>query len=160
GSGGDGGPAVDANLNFPGAVAVDRDGNVYIADAGNNRVRRVDASSGTITTIAGTGSSGSGGDGGQATSATLYLPYGLAIDLDGSLLISDSFNHRIRRIDKTTGIIRTIAGTGTMGFFGDGGPAMNAQLFDPRGIAVDAAGNIFVAEFGNHRVRRIDRATN
>lgn len=158
GFGGDGRGALFAALNNPAHLAVDSSRNIYIADTGNGRIRRVDAASGIITTFAGGGEPADGrGDGLPATEARLVAPFGLLLDR-GFLYVSDGgfeANH-IRRIDLASGIITTIAGTGPGGFAGDGGPAINAQLSEPRGIAADAAGNLYVAEIGNDRVRRID----
>ena len=148
---GDGGPAVAARLNFPYDVAVDASGNLYITDRNNHRIRKVD-STGTITTIAGTGERGFGGDGGPATQARLNLPYGVAVDGAGNLYIADLANHRIRKVD-STGTITTIAGTGERGFGGDGGPAIQAQLDYPTGVAVDGAGTLYIADASNHRIR-------
>ena len=152
--GGDGGPAVEAKLSSPAGVAVDGAGNVYIADWGNRRIRRVDPS-GIITTIAGTGESGSSGDGGPAVEAKLSSPAGVAVDGAGNVYISDPGDYRIRRVDPS-GIITTIAGTGVRGFIGDGGPAVEAKLDGPRGIAVDGAGNVYIADSGSNRIRRVD----
>ena len=172
GFGGDGGPAVNAGLNFPTGVAVDRNGDLYIADQGNHRVRKVGAATGLITTVAGTGTPGFGGDGGPATSAQLNLPSGIALGRDGRdnlfLLIADRDNHRIRRVDAVTGTITTVAGDGTPGFGGDGGPAANAQLRFPTGVGLNtrsgftpftAFSTIYIADFSNRRIRKIDGAT-
>ena len=150
---GDGGPAVKAELYTPRGVAVDGVGNLYIADSGIHRIRRVDAN-GTITTIAGTGRAGFSGDGGPAVKVQLYTPRGVAVDGVGNLYIADRVNHRIRRVD-AAGIITTIAGTGRIGFSGDGGPAGGAQLFSPDGVAVDGAGNLFITDSGNRRIRKV-----
>jgi len=148
---GDGGPATAAELGSPVAVAVDAAGNVLIADT--FRVRRVDATSGIITTIAGNGMfPPDSGDGGPATDAQLAA-VGLAFDAAGNLFIADA--DRIRRIDANTGIISTVAGTGIRGYSGDGGPAIAAQLYEPLGLAFDTAGNLFVADAWNYRVRRV-----
>ena len=156
GFGGDGGPATDAQLNYPAGVAVDGAGKVYVADVGNQRLRRIDTA-GVISTIAGTGQSGFSGDGGPATDAALSYLRGVAVDAAGNVYVADERNQRVRRID-TAGVISTIAGTGQSGFSGDGGPATDAQLFYPAGVAVDAAGNVYVADELNQRVRRIDTA--
>ena len=150
----DGGPAVEAELYNPAGVAVDGAGNLYIADASNNGIRKVD-STGTITTIAGTGELGFSGDGGPAVEAELYDPAGVAVDSAGNLYIADSGNQRIRKVD-STGTITTIAGTGELGFSGDGGPAVEAELRSPRGVAVDSAGNVYIADYRNRRIRKVD----
>ena len=155
GSAGDGGQALNAQLNNPYGLARDPAGNLYIADAFNSKVRRVDPS-GVITTYAGTGLAGSSGDGGPATAATLKLPYALAADGAGNLYISDVASHVIRRIDRTTGVITTFAGTGAANFSGDGGPASTAQLNGPAGMVFDAAGNLYFGDLNNNRVRKID----
>ncbi|MFE5934257.1 RICIN domain-containing protein [Streptomyces sp. NPDC056470] len=147
------GPAVSAQLNCPCGVAVDDEGNVFIADADNHRVRRITAD-GTISTVAGTGTAGFGGDGGFATAAQLNRPLGVAVDSMGVLYVAECDNHRVRRVT-TDGKISTVAGTGTPGFNGDGGPAMSAQLNCPRGVAVDGADNVFIADADNHRVRKV-----
>lgn len=152
---GDGGPAVGAALDGPRAVAFGPAGDVYVADDNNNRIRRVDAA-GTITTVAGTGMTGGEGDGGPATAAELARPRGVAVDAGGTLYIADSMNHRVRLVD-AAGTIVTLAGIGREGYGGDGGPADRARLFLPRGVAVDAAGQVFVADTNNSRVRRISR---
>ena len=150
----DGGPAVEADLYNPAGVAVDGAGNLYIADASNNGIRKVD-STGTITTIAGTGELGFSGDGGPAVEADLYNPASVAVDSAGNVYISDTDNQRIRKVD-STGTITTIAGTGEVGFSGDGGPAVEAELRNPYGVAVDSAGNVYIADAGNQRIRKVD----
>jgi sugar lactone lactonase YvrE len=156
GSGGDGGPATSAQLNSPRGLAVDS-GNLYIADSVNNRVRKVDLATGTITTFAGTGVAGFSGDGGPATAAQLNGPAGVVV-ASGSLYIADFTGNRVRRVDLATGTITTFAGTGVAGFSGDGGPAAAAQLNTPRFLAV-ASGNLYITDSGNHRVRKVDLAT-
>jgi DNA-binding beta-propeller fold protein YncE len=151
---GDGGPATAALLQDPKGVAAAPSGDVYIADAGNERVRRVDRN-GTITTVAGTGTEGFAGDGGPAPAAQLNHPRGVAVDGHGLLFVVDSMNHRVRIVDPS-GIIATVAGCGRQGFSGDGGSATGARLFEPRGLAVDLAGHLFVADSYNDRIRRVD----
>jgi sugar lactone lactonase YvrE len=153
GSGGDGGPASRAAMNYPRGIAVDGTGNLYIADTDNQRIRKVD-SSGIITTLAGNGTSGFSGDGGPATDAQLAFPVGLTIDGAGNLFIADSVNNRIRKVTPD-GIVTTAAGSGMYGFRGDGGPALSASLAYPNGVAVDAAGNLFIADTSNQRVRKV-----
>lgn len=155
---GDGGAAASALLRLPTALAVDAAGDLYIADTGNHRVRRI-SSTGIMTTVAGDGRQGFGGDGGAATAASIDSPGGLAIDAAGDLLIADTHNQRLRSVDAATGVIRTIAGTGAAGYAGDSGTASTARLALPHGISVDAAGNIYIADTANQRVRRIDAAT-
>ncbi|MCY4595485.1 MAG: NHL repeat-containing protein, partial [Bryobacterales bacterium] len=156
GYGGDGGPAAGAELASPSGVAVDGSGNLYIADESNHRVRRVDPA-GVITTVAGTAALGYGGDGGPAASAELAFPLGVAVDGSGNLYIADSWNDRVRKVDRA-GVITTVAGTGERGYGGDGGPAASAQLYSPRGVAVDGSGNLYIADSSNDRVRRVDLA--
>lgn len=153
---GDGGPAVSAGLGSPQAIALDSRGNLYIA--GFSRIRRVDAVTGIITTVAGNGTAPRSGDGGPATAAT-FAANGLAIDNADNLYIGDNYNHQIRRIDAQTGIITTIAGSGANEYSGDGGPALQAGLMKPFGLAVDAQGNVYFGDTGSYRVRRIDKAT-
>jgi hypothetical protein len=152
---GDDGPATTAQLMGPRGLAVAADGNLYIADFGNHRVRRVGLSSGRITTVAGTGTAGFSGDDGLATAAQLANPTAVAVDAAGNLYIADNGNHRVRRVDPS-GVITTVAGTGAQGFSGDRGPAIAAQLNSPVGVAVDTAGSLYIADRGNERVRRVD----
>lgn len=150
GFGGDGGPATAAQLRSPIGIAVDSAGNLFIADSSNFRVRKVTAD-GAISTIAGTGRPGFAGDGGRATAAFVW-PTVLALDASGNLLIAESNNNRVRKIDGN-GIITTFAGNGTPSFAGDGGPAASAQLSTPQGLAVDTAGNVYISDGGNYRIR-------
>ncbi len=156
---GDGSLATAAQLNFPLSVAVDGAGNLYVADAYNHRIRKVDAATGNIATVAGTGAPGFSGDGGPATAAQLNLPYGLALDGSSNLYVADTGNHRIRKVDAVTGNIATVAGTGAPGFSGDGNPAVDAGLNHPRDVAPDGSGNLYIADTGNHRMRKVDAAT-
>ncbi|MFF5633749.1 RICIN domain-containing protein [Streptomyces sp. NPDC012825] len=150
---GDGVPATSAQLNWPRSVAVDGAGTVYVADSSNHRVRGITAD-GTISTVAGTGRAGFGGDGGPAASAQLNNPFGLAVDGDGTLYVAEFNGHRVRRIT-ADGKISTVAGTGTAGSKGDGGPAVSAQLNRPQALAVDGEGVLYVADSGNHRIRKV-----
>ncbi|MCP2297176.1 NHL repeat-containing protein [Nocardia amikacinitolerans] len=154
---GDNQPAINAELNVPEGVAVDGAGNLYIADLHNQRVRRVDPA-GVITTVAGTGTDGYNGDNQPAIHADLDYPNGVAVDGVGNLYIADLRNHRVRKVDHATGVITTVAGTGTGGYNGDNQPAIDAELHYPEGVAVDRAGNLYIADTGNQRVRRVDPA--
>ncbi|MBB4664958.1 hypothetical protein [Conexibacter arvalis] len=154
--GGDGGPAAAAFLRSPGGVAALPDGGFLIADTGNDRIRRVDAS-GTITTVAGNAFSGALGDGGPAASATLSAPARVVPLAGGGFLIADTGHHRVRRVD-AAGTITTVAGHGTAGFAGDGGPATAAALNEPEGVSVRADGAIAIADAGNERIREVDPA--
>jgi sugar lactone lactonase YvrE len=175
---GDGGPATSAELYYPLDVAFDRSDNLYIADAGNNVIRKVDAQTGIISTFAGNGTNpttssgnawgiagGYSGDGGLATAAQLSWPSGIAFDQTGHLYIADTGNNVIRKVDANTGVITTVAGNGfgarlqrwgSGAYSGDGGPAISAELNWPTGIAVDDAGNLFIADTNNSRVRKVD----
>lgn len=155
GDAGDGGPATSALLNSPTDVAVDLDGYVYVADRGNHRIRRIEPGSGLIETVMGTGTAGFAGDGGPAASVQLSSPRSVEVGSDGRLYVADEGNHRIRVWDRATDTVETFAGTGTNGFSGDGGPAVAARLWGPSGVSSDDVGNIYVADRGNHRVRRI-----
>jgi len=159
GYGGDGGLASQTLLNNPVAVATDKSGNLYIADQGNYRVRMVNISTGNISTVAGTGVQGYSGDGAAATSAQFGSISAVAVDAFGNLFVADSTYSVVRRVDFATGIIATIAGNGTAGFAGDTGPASAAKLNSPKGLALDRAGNLFIADYGNYRIRRVDAVT-
>lgn len=153
---GDGGPATIATLTAMSGVATDRSGNLYIADTWADRVRKIDLH-GTISTVAGTSEEGRSGDGGPAIEARLNRPHGLAIDDSGNIYIADTDNHLIRRVD-ASGMISTVAGTGEAGYSGDGRSATEAQLDEPHAVAIDPAGNVFIADTGNRTVRRVDAA--
>jgi sugar lactone lactonase YvrE len=156
GFGGDGGPATAAQLNSPFGVAIDSVGNLYIADPFTSRIRKVTAA-GVINTVAGNGSFGFSGDGGPATSAQLNFPASVAVDSVGNLYFSDSANNRIRKVTPA-GTISTVAGNGTAGFSGDGGPATAAQLNSPFGVAIDLVGNLYIADPNNDRIRKVTAA--
>ena len=153
---GDGGAATSAQLNRPSGVAVDAGGTVYVADLSNHCIRAI-SPAGIIRTVAGTGNAGYSGDGGPATSAQLNQPYGVAVDAAGTVYVADVSNQRIRAISPA-GVIRTVAGTGTAGYGGDGAAATSAQLSSPYGVAVDAGGTVYVADYGNQRIRAISPA--
>ncbi len=197
---GDGGPAIDAELEFPTGVAVDKGGNIYIADSGNNVIREISGgnintivggvagqllndpesvlvdssgnlyiseqsgyriskfSNGNLTVLAGNGNIGYSGDNGPGTDASLNEPTGIALDSKGYLYLCDTINGRIRKLSPG-GIITTIAGLGSPGYFGDGGPATQALLFFPRGIAVDPSGNVYIADTDNYIVRELKPVT-
>ena len=150
GFGGDNGPATSAQLSSLQGIAVDSVGNLYIADVGNNRIRKV--SNGVITTVVGNGTPGYSGDNGPATSALLDGPVGVGVDSAGNLYIADAFSV-IRKVSK--GVITTVAGNGTAGYSGDNGPATSAQLYNPCGLAVDSAGNLYIADTKNYRIRKV-----
>ena len=149
----DGKLATETELSFPAGVATDAEGNVYVADSLNHRIRKIDVN-GIMTTIAGTGAPYSGGDGGPATEAQIPYPVAVASDARGYLYVAEGQGHRIRRID-VDGTIATLAGTGLRGYSGDGGPASRARLAYPAGIVADSSGNVYIADSWNHRVRRI-----
>jgi trimeric autotransporter adhesin len=152
---GDGGPATSAQLNNPTGVFVDASGNIFIADKLNNRIRKVSA--GTITTVAGNGIEGFSGDNGPATSAALYSPSGVFVDASGNIFIAVAFSNRIREV--SGGIITTVAGNGAQVFAGDGGLATSASLSRPSGVAVDASGDVFIADTNNNRIREVSAST-
>lgn len=156
---GEGGPALGARLDSPGAVAVDSAGNLLIADTHNHRIRRVEFATGLITTVVGTGVAGSGAEGVAASASMVDLPTALAFDAAGNLFYADGRRQVVRRVDHSTGQVRTVAGNGVQGSQGDGGPALAASLDSPAGLAVDAVGNVFVSDSHNQRVRRLDAAT-
>ncbi|HEV2202321.1 MAG TPA: BACON domain-containing carbohydrate-binding protein [Bryobacteraceae bacterium] len=162
GSSGDNGDAAVATMNFPAGIALDAAGNIYIADRGNARVRLVTVSTHIMTTVAGTGVAGFGGDGSQASAAQLANPFGVAVDSTGNVYIADRglylTNGRLRKV-APGGVITTVAGTGGTGPGGDGGPAASAQLNAPKGLALDATGNVYIADTNDNRVREVTRST-
>ena len=152
---GDGGPATQAGLNYPYGVALDQAGNIYIPDSGNNRIREVNAATQIITTYAGNGTLGSAGDSGAATQANLYSPSGVAFDPAGNLYIADTQNNRIRKVSQATGNISTFAGNGAGLYSGDGASAFAAGLYGPYGITFDPDSNLLIADYFDHRIRRV-----
>lgn len=156
--GGDGGPARQARLNFPTAVAVDQQGTLFIADTMNHRVRRVDAITGIITTLAGTGQARFSGDGGPADQAALNEPAALALDGQGRLFIADQSNNRVRVVDLASGLIATFAGTGSAAYDGDEAPATSASLAGPSGLVV-RDGVLYIADTFSSRIRAVDLST-
>src|SRR6266849_9892734 len=156
----DGGPANAALLNGPFDVAFDAAGNLYFSDTFNCRIRRVDARTDVISTVAGNGDKGYSGDGGPATGASLNEPYGIVLDRAGNIFTADRLNRRVRRIDAASGVITTSAGTGVAAYSGDGGPASRAGLAEPNGLAFDAAQrHLYITDVADNRVRVIDLST-
>lgn len=156
--GGPGGPALSTNIGNPFGVEIGPDGALYITEVSNHRVRRLDLKSNQLTTVAGCGRKGYSGDGGPATSAELNEPYEVRFDRQGNMYFVEMQNHLIRRVDAQTGRIATVAGTGQSGYAGDGGQARQAQFRQPHSIGLDDRGCLYVADIGNHRIRRIDLA--
>ena len=163
---GDSGAATNAQISNPSGICIDKKNNLYISDYGNNKIRKVDALTGIISTFAGIGTHGYmggnvgySGDGGQATAAVFSGPIQVFADKSDNIFICDQYNHGIRKVDAITGIITTIAGIGTAGYTGDGGLAIHAQLNQPGGIFVDDRENMFIAEYGDGGIRKIDGAT-
>jgi sugar lactone lactonase YvrE len=153
---GDGSPAIGARVNWPRAVAFDKDDNLFIADTENQRIRKISKATGIITTVAGTGTSGGLGDGGLATAAQLSGPRDIAFDSEGNLFIADEYNHRVRKITMSTGVITTVAGTGTGGNSGDNGPATGAALNHPYSIATDSDNNLYISDLFNNKIRKVN----
>jgi trimeric autotransporter adhesin len=151
--------ATGAKVKLPGGIWLDDSTNLYFADTGNHRIRRVDAATGSITTVAGSGSGGYAGDGGPALSASLKSPADVCLDASNSLYIADTGNHVVRRVDAATGTITTFAGNGLAEFSNDGRLATLAGLYSPGGVGVDASLNVYIADTGNHRIRKVDAAT-
>ncbi|MDB5334848.1 MAG: pknD 5 [Planctomycetaceae bacterium] len=153
---GDSGPATKAGIGGPFGVVVGPDGALYICETENHAVRRVDLKTGVITTVAGSGKEGYGGDGGAATKAACREPYEIRFDKPGNMYFVEMKNQIVRKVAHDTGVISTIAGTGKSGFAGDGGPATAALLNAPHSISLDADGNVYIADIGNHRLRIVD----
>ena len=157
---GDNGLATAANLYFLYGIAVDTAGNIYTSSVDDySRIRMITKSTGYITTIAGTGTYGYSGDNGPATAAQLRAPYGIALDTAGNIYLTDADNNNLRMVTRSTGIITTIAGSGTFGYSGDNGPATSAELYGPFGVALDTAGNIYIADAYNGRIRMVTSNT-
>ena len=156
---GDGSRPTLAALATPAGIVFDSRGDLFVADSAAHRVRKVDLDRNIITTVAGTGQPGFIGDGGPASIAALNSPYGLAIDHDDNLYIADAGNNRIRKVDLATGIITTVAGSGSPGFEGDDGSALDATFHSPHGVAVDEDKNIYIADTLNNRIRKVDSAS-
>ncbi len=148
--------ALKTNIGQPFGVEIGPDGGLYITEVANHRVRRVDLASGRITTVAGSGEQGYAGDGGPATAALLNEPYEVRFDRQGHMYFVEMRNHIVRRVDKHSGQISTVAGTGRPGYSGDGGRATDAMLKNPHSIALDNDGQLYIADIGNHRIRRVD----
>jgi sugar lactone lactonase YvrE len=158
-SSGDGGLATAASINNPRGIVFDVSGNYYVVDGYGCRVRKVTHSTGYITTVAGTGSCSYNGDGAKGTAASLQSPWGVAVDSSGNIYIADTGNHRVRLVTSSTGIITTVAGTGTSGYTGDRGAATSATLAEPRGVALDSSGNIYIADHTNGCIQKVTYAT-
>lgn len=156
---GDGGPAKDAAVSGPFGVTVGPDGALYVCETTGHRIRRIDLETGIITTVAGSGRKGYAGDGGPALEADLNEPYEVRFDAQGNMVFVEMQNHVVRKVDRETGVISTIAGTGEAGFSGDGGPATKATMKNPHSICFDGAGQLYICDIGNHRVRRVDNET-
>ena len=156
---GDGGPAPEALMREPFMCAFDAAGNLYVAESRNHCVRRIDARTGTITTVAGTGELGYSGDGGPAVEAQMSEPYSIRIDRNDDLYIVDRLNCAVRRVDAATGIITTVAGTGEAGYSGDGGPGTEAMLREPNDCFLDGRGGLLIADIQDQRIRRLDLAS-
>jgi sugar lactone lactonase YvrE len=153
---GDGGPGTKAQVNNPYGVTMGPDGALYFCEIGTHRVRRLDLKTNLISTVAGSGQKGYSGDGGPALAAVMNEPYEVRFDPAGNMFVAEMQNHVVRRVDAKTQVITTVAGTGTAGFGGDGGPANQAQLRQPHSIAFDGEGRLLICDIGNHRIRRVD----
>lgn len=158
-NGGSEGTALQTNIGEPFGVEIGPEGGLYVCEVRNHRVWRVDLKGGTAKVVAGSGKAGYAGDGGNATAALLNEPYEVRFDKAGNMLFVEMKNHVVRKVDGKTGLISTIAGTGKPGFAGDGGPATKAQLLTPHSIALDADDNVYIADIGNHRIRKVDSKT-
>jgi streptogramin lyase len=153
------GAALRTNIGEPFGVEIGPDGGLYICEVRNHRVWRMDLKNGHLRVVAGSGKAGYAGNGGKATEALLNEPYEIRFDKTGNMFFVEMKNHLVRKVDAKTGIISTIAGTGMPGFGGDGGPAVKAQFLTPHSIALDAEDNLYIADIGNHRIRKVDAKT-
>lgn len=156
---GDEGDALRVNIGQPFGVEIGPDGALYVTEVQHHRVRRIDLQDGSISTVAGSGEKGYSGDNGPAVKARMNEPYEVRFDQDGHLFVVEMQNHIVRRVDRQTGIITTVAGTGEQGYAGDNGPAVAAKFSQPHSIALDHAGGLYIADIGNHRIRRVDLKT-
>ncbi|MEX2285960.1 MAG: hypothetical protein WD648_02650 [Planctomycetaceae bacterium] len=156
---GDGGPATRAEVGGPFGLSIGSDGALYLCEISSHVIRRIDEKTGLISTVAGSGRKGYAGDGGPATKALLNEPYEILFDRDGNMFFVEMKNNLVRRVEAKTGMISTVAGTGTQGFSNDGGPAVKAQLAMPHSIALDDRGQLYICDIGNHRIRRVDLST-
>lgn len=156
---GDGGPATQAGVAEPYGLVIGPDGGLYVCEIAGHVIRRIDLDDGTIRTVVGTGESGNDGDGGPALQARIDQPYEVRFDGDGDLYFVDMTQNVVRRVDAQTQVITTIAGNGTAGFSGDGGPAVEARLKQPHSICLDDGGHLYICDIGNHRIRIVDLAT-
>jgi streptogramin lyase len=156
GSSGDGGSAREAGIGEPFGLVIGPDQALYVCEVKNHKVRRIDERTGFITTVLGLGVAGYDGDGGIATRASCNEPYEVRFDQHGNMFVVEMQNHLVRRVEAKTGIVTTVAGSGRPGFSGDGGPAAKARLKQPHSIALDGAGSLYIADIGNHRIRRVD----
>ncbi len=159
GADGDGGPAIAAQVGNPYGLTLGPDGALYVCEVDTERVRRIDMADGSISTVAGTGEIGYSGDGGPARDAQLNDPYEVRFDADGNMYFVEMLNAVVRRVDARSGTISTVAGTGERGFSGDGGPAELARFDRPHSIALDGKAGLYIADIGNHRIRRVDLST-
>jgi hypothetical protein len=159
GWGGDGGPALQAACETPYMCAFDPQGHMYVCMGQHHRIRRMDATTGIITLVAGTGENGYSGDGGPALQATFNMPYALTVDTNGDIYVAERGNPIVRKIDGQTGRITTLAGTGEKGYSGDGGPANEARLREPNDVFLDGKGGLLIADVQDQRIRRVDLRT-
>ncbi len=159
GCSGDGGPAINAACADPYMCAFDAQGNMFVCMGQDHRIRRMDARTGIITTVAGTGQAGYTGDGGPARQATFNMPYALTVDTNGDIYVAERRNCVVRKIDGKTGVASTIAGTGVLGYSGDGGPGHLAQMREPNDVWLDGQGGLLIADIQDQRIRRVDLKT-